>query len=616
MYRTVKNFCGLLSRFSRSFDLRKWPIFLFVNPKFANKYKKNINELFFQINTIIGERSNLFMTTSKLNIIKDADYALSHNFKVLSNNRVVEGEINWSKDVNSGIEWPSKIYYLKNKIQLDDSSDIKVVWDKSRCLHICDLSQGYFYTKDEKYSKEAISQMTSWIKDNPIMYSVNWTNSMEVAIRAINWVYTLQLISDSKLLTDNFSQLISGSLYQHGFFIYNNLENYDEYNANHYIADLSGLIYIGLIFNNIKQGKEWLEYGIKHLYNEIRIQVLPSGFHYEKSISYHRLVLEICLYTLKVLKNSGHIIPNDIIYRLKKMCEVIFSYTMSNGYIPNIGDDDDGRFLDFYHDSSNSHSYLIKLFEKEFGDIMSLNLKNDINALDAGFVTRKMRRYDIIVTNSGMSKYPIFNKVAGTHTHCDLLSFVLCVGGNQFIIDPGSYCYTKDIHKRQEYRSTRSHNTLLIDNIEQFELDSTNVFAALNNCNVSAFGINDNLISASYSKNIDGKILLHKRVFKCNNDDLTITDDVQYYGSHQCVFNLHFSSDCRLKCIDKDCFEILNNQVVALIKFEIIGDYNTKISKVYISPKYGVELVSSCISLECNFNNNVKIKTIIQIIQV
>src|SRR5262249_18570588 len=55
----------------------------------------------------------------------------------------------------------------------------------------------------------------------------------------------------------------------------------------------------------------------------------------------------------------------------------------------------------------------------------------------------------------------------GSHTHNDKLSFVLRIGGREVLCDPGTGCYTRDNAVRNRFRSTTSHNTIVVDNVEQ-----------------------------------------------------------------------------------------------------------------------------------------------------
>lgn len=53
------------------------------------------------------------------------------------------------------------------------------------------------------------------------------------------------------------------------------------------------------------------------------------------------------------------------------------------------------------------------------------------------------------------------------HFHNDKLSFELQIDKKNITFDKGSYLYTPSIEKRNEYRKTKAHNTVFVENIEQ-----------------------------------------------------------------------------------------------------------------------------------------------------
>ena len=55
----------------------------------------------------------------------------------------------------------------------------------------------------------------------------------------------------------------------------------------------------------------------------------------------------------------------------------------------------------------------------------------------------------------------------GSHTHCDKLSVILRLGPNEVFCDSGSRCYTRSAERRNLDRSTRAHNTLMVDEADQ-----------------------------------------------------------------------------------------------------------------------------------------------------
>ncbi|NOR78443.1 MAG: hypothetical protein GQ523_08505 [Methanophagales archaeon] len=63
------------------------------------------------------------------------------------------------------------------------------------------------------------------------------------------------------------------------------------------------------------------------------------------------------------------------------------------------------------------------------------------------------------------------------HKHNSRLSFELFAGDKSFIVDPGAYIYTADKEMRNLFRSTKYHNTVVVDDKEQNRFEEDELFA-------------------------------------------------------------------------------------------------------------------------------------------
>ncbi|WP_457826340.1 heparinase II/III domain-containing protein, partial [Staphylococcus aureus] len=64
----------------------------------------------------------------------------------------------------------------------------------------------------------------------------------------------------------------------------------------------------------------------------------------------------------------------------------------------------------------------------------------------------------------------------GTHSHNDNLGFELCFGGITYIADPGTFTYLRHPELRDLFRSTAYHSTLRINDFEQNDPASADLF--------------------------------------------------------------------------------------------------------------------------------------------
>ena len=540
-------------------------------------------------------------------IMHSAQQTMRHEFDILGSGPYVLNPIDWQVDFKSGARW-KKVFY--RDLITPKGADIKVPWELSRCQHLLWLGEAWLLTGKEEFAQEVINQINSWIDDNPLMYTVNWKCSMDVAFRAVNWIYSLNMISSYKGFDDDFANKISRSLWQHGFFIINNLEKVIPYSNNHYTSDIVGLLYIGGLFSTSKVGSKWFRFAYNEYCSEMHKQVLPSGVHYEKSISYHRLMVEMMSYPLYMLQRLGHHIEPEIICRIKKMYDYVSMYTKPNGLAPLIADNDDGRFLPFLCRDFRDHTYLgdcksvenriVALGLDTFGqDILVDEMLYD----DAGIAIVHEDNNYLYINNSGYSKCPEPNDlVIPTHTHNDLLSFELSLNGVDVLVDSGTYLYTSSINDRNAFRSTGKHNTIVVDDEEQNELVMP--FYLKRNVHIGKLRrLSDGYYIADY-RTIAGN-LSHERKFNFRKGLLTIEDTLTKQGkSHIAKQYFHFAEGVLPTIEDGDL----------LVSNEVKFHFSTPPSHIQIiddtiSPSFG-RLVSTKTAIATyEFDNQIKIIT-------
>ena len=227
-------------------------------------------------------------------LIAGADAAVRHEFDLLGSGvKALGAALPWLDDFKTGrhysLEYCRDIAYM----ELDKPTDVKVPWELSRCQHFAALGQAYWLTGDERYAREYRAEIEDWIAANPFAYSVNWACAMDVALRAISWIWGFHFMAGSQACADPaFRRTFMRSLFMHGEFVFTHLETSDV-NGNHYVSDGAGLVFLGLFFKHTASGRDWLARGRRIVYGEMLEQVSDDGVDFEQSTAYHRLVLEL-----------------------------------------------------------------------------------------------------------------------------------------------------------------------------------------------------------------------------------------------------------------------------------------------------------------------------------
>lgn len=542
-------------------------------------------------------------------IVGSAVQALRHEFDLLGSGVLKSDPIDWQADIKCGKKWVKQFY---TRIPRLPDADIKAPWELSRCQHLLWLGEAFMLTNDERYAREIVDEINWWIDDNPLMYTVNWTCAMDVAFRAVNWLFALNMISGYKGFDDVFAQRVMRSLWQHGFFIRNNLEKIIPDSNNHYTSDLVGLLYIGALFDHTKKGRKWKRFASKELRAETLNQVLPSGVHYERTVSYHRLMAEMLSYPVYMMKRLGEPVPEDVLLRIKGMYAYVSNYTKPNGKTPLVGDNDDGRFVPFLKRDFRNHSYLNNPLSVEnrfvaagMQPLFCSKQKGTKCYSDAGVAIIREGNNYLFINNGGYSKCPKETEtVIGTHTHNDLLSFELALNGKDIIVDPGTFLYTSSKKDRDAFRATAKHNTVVVDSEEQNDFLQT--FYLKRNVFIGKLKQSDGGYEGSY-RTINGK-MNHTRKFNLNDERLIIDDLLMKEGNnHQAQLYFHFAQGLN---------PVLKDNKVFFEEINVVMSFDTTPGKLDIiedtlSPSYGVGIPSKSLEVAFVFDNEIHIQTTI-----
>jgi Heparinase II/III-like protein/Heparinase II/III N-terminus len=385
---------------------------------------------------------------------------LEHRFDLLGSGPTDLGpEIDWSRDFKSGRRWPLRQSSLL-RVAYEDGSDVKVPWELSRFQHLPLLAAS-------GHVDEVGAQLESWIAANPVELGVNWTTTMDVAIRAANWVATLALSADGAGTEPWFERTLE-SLLLHGRFIRSHLE-WSEARGNHYLSNVVGLLPVAALFFGSREGRDWAQWAAGELVSEMEHQVRTDGVAHEASTSYHRLVTELFVCGTQAADALvPGAIPDWYRERLDLMLAFVRDYSRPDGLAPQIGDADDGRFLPLGHYGADprDHRHLFA----QAGRPLEQAAGSAAYPEGGFFVLRNGSLYAIVRCGD------VGRHGHGGHGHNDQLSFELADARGALVVDPGTYLYTPDPVARNLFRSTAFHATLRVGGAEQNELRTDDLF--------------------------------------------------------------------------------------------------------------------------------------------
>lgn len=432
-------------------------------------------------------------------ILSEAELVLRHEVDYLGSGLVELGPvIDWHQDFKTGYRWPCAFYQDVEVTRLDDASDPKIPWELSRGHQLVTLARAARLYDDERFASELEGQLTSWLEQNPPGRGVNWVNAMEIAIRAVNWIWAIGTLESFRPLDPALRQSVTRSLQAHGRHIASNLEGSRKLRNNHYVADILGLLTLGACIDGDALATKWFRFAQKELERQIVEQVLPDGVSFEASLPYHGLALEMFLLGWHVSACADRSLSPRYRARLVSMLEVSRAVRHPGGRTPQVGDQDSGRVLpcNFSRPPTQDHlldlgSALLSLdrmtASRAAHEEVAWSLGVDAwrrlsqanrsaqapkSAFTAGGVYVLGSRDMHLVARWG----DVGQGGVGGHGHSDLSSFELSYGV-PFVLDPGTYVYTADVHARAAFRSARAHNIVVVDGLEMHGISPERPFA-------------------------------------------------------------------------------------------------------------------------------------------
>ena len=401
-----------------------------------------------------------------------ANGILSHRLPLLGTLIDTGPEIEWRRDYVYGKTSGTGYFRFIPYLNFDEVGDHKNIWELNRHQHLVVLAQAFLLAGEAAYKDEIGAELESWWGQNPFLKGINWASALEVAFRALSWLWVDHLIGEA--LDENLRRRLWNSLYQHAAFLECNLSTYFSPNT-HLLGEGVALHAIGV---RLKQPK-WRQLGAKVVDEELKRQVAPDGSHFEQSTYYHLYALDFfALHYLLAGRPEGYVTV------LRKMAVFLAAIVGPRRLLTFLGDDDGGRLFHPYGPRELFPRATLATCSLLFpGEGLPLE-REDLAEQAAWFldceeaspvpsrgVTKLFPDSDLAsIAGSGshvlMDAGPFGFGGAG-HSHADTLSITARSGARELLIDPGTFTYISDPKLRNLFRGTGFHNTIRIGGRDQ-----------------------------------------------------------------------------------------------------------------------------------------------------
>jgi hypothetical protein len=536
----------------------------------------------------------------------------------------------------------------KLQIVRHDGSDVKAPWELSRLQWSPAVAKAYVLTGDNTYRTGLQTLLTDWIERNPIGKGVNWTVAMEVALRGISLCLTMDLLWPFTAEERPWLDLLTNSLWQHVRFI----EVHNEFSflvrSNHYLSNIVGLTTLSAHLQGPGMERSLEKYA-NAVEREILSQTYPDGGDCEASTGYHVLVAQLGLHSFVVQQRSARAIAPEFEARLRLMFEWIAALADDAGKLPHLGDCDNGRVELLVDDIAQPALSPIQRHSLKVGGLvglashlLQLPLGGDrqdavwFGSTTGAFAEKPEQKPLWLMRDSGIAvlrsreasvvfcAMPNGLRGRGSHTHCDKLSFIFRLGPNEVFCDSGSRCYTRSAELRNVDRSTKAHNTLVIDGADQNTLprDPQLLFQCGNEAVVSPIAIaegDERAVRASH-KGYSRFSIEHQRTVQLSEHSFRVIDEVNVdtaAGAGDHSLELRFvlgpewqASSERMTGEGVSC--VITGPRRILLACEAESELTLSILPAEISREYGVGLPGSSIRIHTTACLPAKVRTQVQ----
>lgn len=507
----------------------------------------------------------------------------------------------WNRDPLTGKEAPLSFGKTLNYRDPALVGDIKYLWEPNRHLHLVTLAQAYHLSQDARYLEGLVVQLDAWFEQCPYLMGPNWTSSLELGIRLINWSFVWSLIGglNSPAFAGKdgraFLRRWLTAIYQHAHFIRGHFSRFSSAN-NHLIGEAAGLFVATAAWPYWNDFARWQEVAQDILQQEALTQNAPDGVNREQAISYQQFVLDFLLISALAGRARGVEFPAAYWHRMEAMLEYLASIMDSGGHVPMIGDADDGYAVRLSQDEhfcpyrsllatgavlfqrgdfkfkagamdDKTRWLLGPEAEADFARLSTENASLPVRQSfpDGGYyilggdfeTDREVRA----VIDAG----PLGYQAIAAHGHADALSFTLSLGGREILIDPGTYAYHTQKRWRNYFRGTSAHNTLRIDWEDQSVIGGNFMWLRKAQVQCKTWRPGDDV--DYFQGQHDGYARLpdpviherHIRFYKAKHK-LVVTDTLRCKEGHLAELFWHFSEEC-VVTLDQGMVTVRNGPV-------------------------------------------------------
>src|SRR5450432_1971088 len=116
-----------------------------------------------------------------------AERILTGEFQLFGRGWILGYPPQWNHDPKRGKYAPMTFGKTLDYRDEEAVGDIKYLWEPNRHLELTTLAQAWRLTGETRFAHAVQTLLESWIEQCPYPMGPNWSSSLEVALRLVNW---------------------------------------------------------------------------------------------------------------------------------------------------------------------------------------------------------------------------------------------------------------------------------------------------------------------------------------------------------------------------------------------------------------------------------------------
>ncbi|HEX8163309.1 MAG TPA: alginate lyase family protein [Pyrinomonadaceae bacterium] len=438
----------------------------------------------------VAELRRRFGARAEAATVERARRVVAGRFDLLGLRDLSFGEpINWRLEPVARKRSPLRHWSRIPYLDAEAVGDKKITWELNRHQYFMTLGRAYWYTGDETYAETFVAHLTAWMEQNPPKLGINWASSLEVAFRAISWLWALHFFRDARALAPDVFLRALKFLYLHARHLETYLSTYFSPNT-HLSGEALGLFYLGTALPELLDAARWRARGRQILRATLDRHVRADGVYFEQSSYYHRYATDFYTHFLVLAGVGGDAPDGALRQKLASLLDHLMWITRPDGTSPLFGDDDGGRLVMLDERASNDfraplstgaalcargdYKHVAGELAEETVWLLGAAGARAFDALEPAPPAGDARAFPsggYYVMRDGWqpsSNYFLIDcgphgALSNGHAHADALAFELAAHGRTLLVDPGTYTYTGSAELRDHFRGSAAHNTLTVD---------------------------------------------------------------------------------------------------------------------------------------------------------